>query len=54
MEAPLLLSVLERPCDDCNVFRLDLDRKLVPAIETLALFIVVTKAVDEPEEDFLW
>lgn len=53
MEAALLLSAREWPREDRAVFRLDLAKKLVPARETLALFIAVTNAVDEPEEDFL-
>lgn len=53
MEAPLLLSALEWPREDGAVFRLDLEKKLVPTRETLALFIPVTNAEDEPEDDFL-
>lgn len=54
MEAPLLLSARERPREERAVFRLDLERKLVPTRETLGLFIAVTNALDEPEDDFLW
>lgn len=52
MEAALLRSALEWPREDRAVFRLDLAKKLVPVTETLALFIAVTNAVDEPEDDF--
>jgi hypothetical protein len=53
MEAPLLLSALEWPREDRAAFCLDREKKLVPARETVALFIAVTNAVDEPEDDFL-
>jgi hypothetical protein len=35
------------------VFRLDFAKKLVPATETLALFMPVTNAVEEPEDECL-
>ena len=52
-EPTLLLSARDCPCEDRRVRRLDLATKLVPASETLALFIAVTKADDDAVDDVL-
>lgn len=51
-DALLLLPALELPREDRR-FRLDLVQKLVLARETLALLTAVTKAAEEPDDDFL-
>ena len=53
IEAALLLPALECPREDRAVCRLDFVKKLVPATETVALFMAVTNAVDEPEDECL-
>lgn len=53
-EVPLLLSVLEWPREDRTVFRLDLERKLTLVREMLALCMAVTKAEEDPDDDFRW